>query len=237
MSALNRWDVIRIILGLGLVACNVGVWRGVSLEKSDDPWTKETGWILLVRSLALEAVLAFALLAADTTSSLLQKTQIANLSRETEVLRSENLKLEGQIQPRRLTPTQQSAIKKELASSAGKKVAISSYAFDVEGAALAVQIRDALRLTQITTDDTALMSIGGSGGEIAVGVHVIGKDPWLVKDLISALSKYVEVSDKAPFPRGFVGYVGSVTATSNSISPGAVNADASIFVGAKPIAQ
>jgi hypothetical protein len=77
MSAFDKWDVVRILLGLGLVFCNVGVWRGVALEYSTDEWTKETGKRLLVRSLAFEAFLAFTLLAVDTAVSLRDRAEVA----------------------------------------------------------------------------------------------------------------------------------------------------------------
>jgi hypothetical protein len=78
MSAIDHWDIFRIVLGLGLALCNVGVWRGVSLEYASDTWTKETGKRLLVRSLAIEALLAFTLLAVDTTAGVKQKIAVAN---------------------------------------------------------------------------------------------------------------------------------------------------------------
>jgi hypothetical protein len=106
MSAFDKWDAIRLLLGLALGACNIGVWRGVRLEESSIPWEKETGKILLIRSLALEAFFAFALLAVDTTASLIQKAEIASANRATEELRQENLKLQAKVIWRQLTSDQ-----------------------------------------------------------------------------------------------------------------------------------
>jgi hypothetical protein len=106
MSTIDKWDVIRVLLGLALVACNIGVWRGVRLEESLISWEKDTGKALLIRSLALEAFFAFALLAVDTTASLIQKTEIASANRATEELRQENLKLQAKVIWRQITNSQ-----------------------------------------------------------------------------------------------------------------------------------
>ena len=66
MSVFDYWDFARLALGIVIVACNWGVWRGVALEESFVPWDQETGRRLLVRSLALEFFFAMVLVVVDT---------------------------------------------------------------------------------------------------------------------------------------------------------------------------
>jgi hypothetical protein len=74
----DQLDTVRISLGALLVLTNIGVWWGVALESDKNSETdKERGWKLLVRSLAAEAALAFALLAIDTVIGIRQKAEIA----------------------------------------------------------------------------------------------------------------------------------------------------------------
>ena len=79
MSVIDHWDWIRYALGFALIACNIGVWRGVALEESHDRFDKEVGKTLLIRSLALEALFAALLFVVDTAGSIQQKADIAGL--------------------------------------------------------------------------------------------------------------------------------------------------------------
>ena len=79
-SVFDHWDIARVALGVLIVACNWGVWRGVALEESSVPWDRETGKRLLVRSLALEFFFAMMLLVIDTVGSINQKAEILVLS-------------------------------------------------------------------------------------------------------------------------------------------------------------
>jgi hypothetical protein len=213
MSIFDRWDIARFVLGALIVVCNWGVWRGVRLEESYIPWERETGKRLLANSLAWEFAFAMALLAVDTVGSIRQKYEIASLNAE--------------VAPRRLQSDQQDAIGKELVSFAGKSVFISSYVLDAEGAVLGFQITDALKKARLSTNSEGLMTIQ-SGGRIALGVHVTGKDDLLVKALLRALGRYQIVSPQEPMTGGFI--------TLNA-PPVVTPPDAVVFVGVKPIPQ
>lgn len=79
MTIQSALEIIRIAFGAGLVIANVFVWYGVYLEKEEFPKeTQERGWRMLIRALAAEAALAFALLVVDTVISTMQRNEIAN---------------------------------------------------------------------------------------------------------------------------------------------------------------
>lgn len=138
MSAIDHWDLIRGALGLALILCNIGVWRGVALEESNDKFDKEIGKTLLIRSLALEALFAAALFIADTYASMQQKYEIAQLN--------------AQIAPRRLTIVQQANITRALTPFAGKSIIIGSYILDVESAVLGGQITEVVKKAKFSTN-------------------------------------------------------------------------------------
>src|SRR5690242_182834 len=79
---MSIWEYARLALAVGLVAANVFVWWGVSLENENfSQETKDRGWRMLVRALAAEALLAFLLVVVDTKISIDQKQEIAALER------------------------------------------------------------------------------------------------------------------------------------------------------------
>jgi len=80
MSAIDQWDWARYGLGVALVLCNIGVWRGVALEESHLGGLKEAGKKLLIKSLALEAFFAAALFVVDTVGYVRQKSEILALT-------------------------------------------------------------------------------------------------------------------------------------------------------------
>jgi hypothetical protein len=67
-----------------------------------------------------------------------------------------------------------------------------------------------------------------SGGRIALGVHVTGKDDLLVEALLKALGRYQIISPEEPMIGGFI--------TLNA-PPVVTPPDAVVFVGVKPIPQ
>lgn len=142
MSAFDKWDAIRIILGLGLLLCNVGVYRGVVLEESSYDWTKERGKRLLRLSLAWEAVLALTLFVADTTASVIQKREIGELYE-----RAANAELElAKIKiPRKIDDAQYAALVECLQMAPKGPIYVIGGLSDLDAPDLAKRISSALK--------------------------------------------------------------------------------------------
>jgi hypothetical protein len=220
MSILDRWDIARLVLGILIVACNWGVWRGVKLEESFIDWEKETGRRLLLRSLALEFFFAMVLLVVDTAGSIRQKYEI-------EALRSANLQLEAQIQPRRLTPYQQKAISDSLASFTGHIVRLQSYGFDTEGLILAQQLEHALK--PWLTIESVIGSVNPMGNTLLnTGISVSGPNRDLVAAITNALRDRGGLDANNELPRFGLG-------TGMILPQNLPPPEASIFVGVKPL--
>jgi len=77
-----------------------------------------------------------------TTASvvILQRRENMQAKKEIEELKSANLALEGEIQPRRLSQSQIIEIGSALSKFAGRKVKVSSHSTDVESAILGAHI-------------------------------------------------------------------------------------------------
>jgi hypothetical protein len=215
MSAFDKWDVIRTLFGVALALCNVGVWRGVSLEESHLEGLKEAGKRLLIVSLALEALFAFALLAVDTTASVIQKREIAALNAE--------------IAPRRLSSEDIAALKAAVRPYADRQISVWSYGTDVEARVLAAQILHALNDEHVPTVD----SIGHmvSSTTLRVGVIITGPDEALIGALMAALKPVSPT-------RGSLNNPGAYSKSGVDMlygNPGIVPAE--IFVGVKPIKE
>ncbi len=147
-----------------------------------------------------------------------QKAEEADLAR---------LNLEAKIAPRRLNADQQRMIAEALKPFSGSKVMVKSYALDVEAAILGKQIIESLKFANINVFDKTL-SISAFGS-IALAVHVTGNDKPLVAALLSTLSsvgKFLVTPEPPPPVTGMT--VGGQDESAMA---------ATIFVGAKPIAQ
>jgi len=105
--------------------------------------------------------------------------------KDLEAERIERLKLEAQLAPRRLTLAQQQAITMACNQFAGRRVAVTTYSLDAEGAILGKQIIKALQAAGINVNDNtaSLMPLGG----FSLGVHVTGSDQALVAALSAVL--------------------------------------------------
>jgi|NGEPerStandDraft_6_1074524.scaffolds.fasta_scaffold27770_3 hypothetical protein len=157
------------------------------------------------------------------------KADAAEATRKAEAERSERLKLEAKLAPRRVDVVQQATISQTVSKFAGKMVRLESYALDAEAAILGTQIQKALNDGGLVID-SALMT-RQSGGSIALAVHVIGTDKNLVDALISALNgAHVAAVDTDPFPAQG-GIKTEIRIGSSIPNP----SDATIFVGVKPI--
>jgi hypothetical protein len=222
MSAIDHWDWIRIALGLALIGCNIGVWRGVALEESHDRFDKEIGKTLLIRSLALEAMFAAMLFVVDTIAGVEQKKEIAQLE-------ASNLRLEAQIQPRRLTADDIGALKTAVKSFPNRQISVWSYGLDIEGRILASQILLALNEAHVPTVDSIGHMISSTTPRI--GVIITGPDDELIDVLLAALKSLSPT-------RGSLNNPGAYSKTGVDMLYGGPNiVPAEIFVGIKPIKE
>jgi hypothetical protein len=76
MSVFDKWDAIRLVLGISIVLANVFIWRALRLENEFDPWTRETGRRLLIKSSGILAALSIFLLVADTFAAIRERAAI-----------------------------------------------------------------------------------------------------------------------------------------------------------------
>jgi len=200
-------EAARLALEAMFVLSGMGVVIGVALERD----RFDFGWKLLVSSLGVEIVFTVLIFMTDAEISRRQKAEI--------------VELEIQLAPRRITAIQQDEIARAISSFAGKRVRVESYGLDPEAAILGFQLKDALAKAHIVVDSGLMTK--ASGGSIAFGVHVTGKDAPLVKAMLDALGKAnIAVWPDEPFPGGSV----SFGVTISSTPP-----DAWIFVGVKPL--
>lgn len=81
MFEIDISELIRASVGVAIVVANWFVYRGVTLEESDDVRTKDTGKIWLRRALFAETLLALGLLFVDSWISIGQKEEIIALQK------------------------------------------------------------------------------------------------------------------------------------------------------------
>ena len=149
----------------------------------------------------------------------------ANAAAESEKL--ERVKLEAQVEPRRLTPVQRKAITDAMTPFAGRPVSVASYSADIEGAILAKQLVEMLgRAGLRVQDDVTLCSSGLSVG-ILSGIAVSGTDTDLVNAITKALGAQMGSGAAQTFAPG--------TNTTCSRFGRAALPTADVFVGWKPI--
>lgn len=142
MSIFDRWDIARFTLGVLIVACNWGVWRGVALEASLVPWDQETGRRLLLKSLALEFFFAMMLLVLDTAGSLTQKREIAELYERAATAELELAKIRA---PRRIDDSHYAALVACLRAAPKGPIYVIAGLSDLDAADLAKRIYSALK--------------------------------------------------------------------------------------------
>jgi hypothetical protein len=142
MSPIDHWDWARYALGIALILCNAGVWRGVALEESLVSWDRETGKKVLIRSLALEALFAALLFVVDTVASVQQKAEIAALNAE--------------IAPRTLTAAQEATFAAALRPFQGRQVFVYKYIIDPESRRFAIQLSRAISAAGISIKQSGI---------------------------------------------------------------------------------
>jgi hypothetical protein len=95
----------------------------------------------------------------------------AQLQKDADAERLERVKLEAQVNPRRLTPAQEENIGNSLKPYAGKTVMVATYSQDVEAMILAIQIEESLSKAKIKIFDL-LGTYSAMGRPLYTGVVI-----------------------------------------------------------------
>ena len=194
---------IATLAACAMVAFLMLQWRAASIRESQSVWLAAN----------LEAQTAQA--RKDAADAL---ERVASLNKEAASLYRKNLSLEQLVQPRRLSADQVHDVVQALAHHSGHAVTLWSYGLDLEGGALAEQIRDSLIAAKVIVVNNI--------GQLAAtdrprrGVQITGVDHALVASLYDGLHA-----------------VGGLDASVIDL-PGAKPEDAApaeIFVGIKPV--
>jgi hypothetical protein len=180
-------------------------WRAASIRDSQVEW----------RASVLEMQAAQA--RKDTAEAL---ERVASLNIEAARMKRKNLSLAELVQPRQLSGEQAHDVVAALAPYSGRSVTLWSYGFDLEGGALAEQIRQSL----IEAHVIVVNNIGqlNANERTRIGVQIAGADKELVGSLYQGLHS-VSGLDAA------VGQPAEAKA--------ADEAPAEIFIGVKPLAH
>ena len=148
---------------------------------------------------------------------------------DAEKVKAENLQLEAQIAPRRVTAEQQEKILGNLeafkAEFSGKRIKVVSYILDTEALVFSEQITHILRSSGMTVDDDA-MSITPVA-TLVFGIQVFGSDSELAKKIADAIG-----SSGSPIAVSFVN--SDPTAGAMRFEYGAPPPSATVLVGIKP---
>lgn len=145
LSALGYWLIgatAAIVIGL-----MVEYWPDINKlrrEPSPDLLKQVVGGIIVTAAIALEIFILYRQSRVETKLRTVNHRILSLFDRETEQLRSNNLALEKQIQPRRLDSERMATIKKALSPFADRKIQFESYALDLEAQILGRQIMQAL---------------------------------------------------------------------------------------------
>ena len=188
-----------------MVAFLVLQWRTASIREMQTAWLATN----------LEAQTAQA--RKDTAEAL---ERAADLDREAASLHRRNLSLAELVQPRQLSGEQAHEFTQALSSYSGRSVVLWSYGLDLEGSALAQQIRESL----IAAHVVVVNNIGqlNSAERPRVGVMIAGADQHLVGALHDNLHA--------------IGGMGAAIGELAS-AEAAAGVPAEIFVGVKPPPQ
>jgi len=197
-----------VVTALGacvMVAFLMLQWRAASIREAQSNWLATN----------LEAQTAQA--RTDTADAL---ERLATLDIEAARLHRKNLSLEELVQPRELTGAQAHDVTEALAPYSGRAVTLWSYGLDLEGGALAEQIRESLIHAHIIV----VNNIGqlNSSDRPRVGVQIAGADEHLVGALHNGLNA-----------------VGGLDAAVVELAgvKAADAAPAEIFIGIKPVGR
>lgn len=220
----------KLYVCLGLM--NLLVLVGVIMEGSEigneirttgwRPIAPKLGFIALVLGLSGEMIFQTFIESTDSEYRIQNEQKV-------EQLKHENLILEKQVSPRRLSLEQQKLIVTELTKYSDKKVLISSYALDAEAFGLSTQLLNVFKAANITIFDhrASIMSLGG----FAMGIAVSGKDKDL--DAVNSIVELLSSNGLGAFvsPKGQD--TGPTMSTQNSAET--EEPDITILVGLKPL--
>jgi hypothetical protein len=171
---------------------------------------------------------AVAKVAAADARSAEATARAAEAQQAAEGERLERVRLEAAVAPRSLSLEQQRLIGLSLSRFAGRRVSLTTYALDGEGAMLGQQIIAALRTAGIEIEDHAasLMPIGG----FSLGVHVSGQEADLTTGIAFALASIGHLVVAPPnSPSGGGAAIGMGRDDKTEPPP------VSILVGVKPV--
>lgn len=162
--------VVTAIGACVMVGCLVLQWRAAGIREAQADWLTTN----------LEAQTAQA--RRDTADAL---ERVASLNIEAARLQRKNLSLAELVQPRQLTGAQTHDVAHALAPYSGRSVTLWSYSFDLEGGALAEQIRQSL----IDAHVIVVNNIGqlNANERPRVGLQIAGADEQLVGSLYDGL--------------------------------------------------
>jgi hypothetical protein len=222
--SLHGWEdfMIAALAGVAFFGVLVGVatWAVVTLQRAEIAASKDE-----FERYKLDAGkrIAGANAAGDAA-----KADAAKANEKAEAERLERLKLEAILGPRSLTLAQQQAIAQLLKPFSGKRVAVTTYSLDGEGATLATQIMAVLQAASVTVDNR-LASIMPMGG-FSLGVHVEGSDSDLVSAIRQGLAFIGGLMVAPPNTQQSGGAALGLAPPEGEKAP-----DASILVGIKPV--
>jgi hypothetical protein len=232
LERVSGWGTLIILAGIALE-----IWMFFALDPHDP--RERAGALIANCLIAVGLIMEYVAIRLTIVASGEAKAEsdqkiseanarTATVSAETEQLRRDNLELEAQIQPRRLTPKQRSSIAAALKPFVGRRVVVASYTLDVDGGMLAKQIIETLVAAGLSvTDNTASsMPLGG----FSIGIWVSGQDQILV----SALLLLLNANGLAASPGEESKQLASMS-TGRDTSGG--SSAASLLVGAKPPPQ
>lgn len=180
-----------------LFACTAAVVVGVVLEgyehwddlktKGWKPILPKIGFAVLVLGLAGELLIQPFIDRAENDFRLDAKQRILDAQLEQERLRAANLKLEGEIQPRFLSPGQEVAFRSEVSVLPSTQFKVSAPSNDVEAAVLGSQLQIILRDAQWNGPLEPRVDIG-----LVLGIAVLpGAGPFdaeIAEKLVNALN-------------------------------------------------
>ena len=187
VGAIGAVVVLVGVIGEGLAEWPIGCMK-------DWPRLNAFGkfsWGILVFGLAVELL---AVASKDSDDSKI----IANLNSQAGEIRRDNLLLEREVNPRRLSPAQFASFVDMLAKHPTAAVRISSYENDPDAAVLGWQMLNAVRAAGLKPDEN-LLSHSALGG-IMFGTLVSGTDAELVKQSLELLSSFGLYPSRSPPP-------------------------------------